>query len=344
MNNYTFQVFLSVLTRSLSVMLVYVMLQRSMIILDDLEQAAILTTIRTGFICLLCVPVLLVTSFRVLIIILGLVGVAYSADQSFWPGYLFASIAISTVGLSVKEFANQSHIQASWGRIGQVVGYLCAGTIAYWVQDRFSLSAVLILYLCFCLFMIPYFPIRKPTIKSVDGKIMVGAILLGTVTGIRVLGVYVILANYLNTTLGSIPWWYGLELIFYATVVGIVQIPIIFFKWRPSFHLSLLFLGLSCAVLFNPSFFSASTPIGCALWLLILALEEGVATGVDVVIGRKGATFWREVGFGFGGVLLAFSVFHLENYLITMSLLFLTIYFGGYVLSKHENFEKNQTM
>lgn len=127
--------------------------------------------------------------------------------------------------------------------------------------------------------------------------------LVGIAIGIKMIGIFSILPQYLIKSTGHLPEWYGFAIALNALVVIFLQAPIMVFAKKLSLYQGLFFLLLAMLILSAPGFFHVDHLAGAIIWTLLLSLIECVITYLDTVAVHDGGLLPKESCWGIGSAL-----------------------------------------
>lgn len=141
------------------------------------------------------------------------------------------------------------------------------------------------------------------SIKSFFSMRGVAWSLAGIAIGIKIIGIFSILPQYLIKSTGHLPGWYGFAIALNALVVIFLQAPIMAFAKKLSLYQGLFFLLLGMVIVGLPGLFMVNYLAGAIIWTLLLSLIECVITYLDTIAVHDGGLLPKESCWGVGSAL-----------------------------------------
>lgn len=227
-----------------------------------------------------------------------------------WLGIICFSIGISVLGYLTKTQVAVTEEGAGLNKVMLNVGSLVAGAVLmlnFEHESTFYLMMVILL-----LSILPSaWRLEVDQASSTDKKLrrlwQVSQkpvwILAGLITGIKLFAVFTILPQYIISTSGELPRWYGALIIVNGLLLTLLQLPVTrFIKWLPVSntlsYMSLLFIGMFTLAV--PQWFEAHTFWGALIWIAVLSLSECALSFIDHAAKQADGLLLKELFVGFG--------------------------------------------
>lgn len=249
---------------------------------------------------------------------LGALLLAYFNQPSFLAiGALLVGIGLSVSGYLIKSEVAESPKGAAYNKIALNAGSLVSGLILLLAlhnkQFFFSLAALSF----FAISVLALFSTQKkksPSLPFPQDQCLrkwFGWILVGVAVGIKLFGVFAVLPQYLLSTSGTLPYWYGLMIFVNSGIIILCQLPIIhwteqFKSHNHSFKITLTIMILGMLLIATPNLFHANTLIGALIWTIFLSIIECFASYLDVLGSRARFLLVKETSVGLGAGLTVF--------------------------------------
>lgn len=227
-----------------------------------------------------------------------------------WFGIVCFSIGISVLGYLTKTQAAVTEEGAGLNKIMLNIGSLVAGAV---LMLKFEHESAF--YLAMVLLLLSILPLAwglevdqaSSSDKKLKGLWHVSQksvwILAGLITGIKLFAVFTILPQYIISTSGELPRWYGALIIANGLLLTLLQLPVTrLIKWLPlsnTFsYMSLLFIGMFTLAV--PQWFEAHTFLGALIWIAVLSLSECALSFIDHAAKQADGLLLKELFVGFG--------------------------------------------
>lgn len=132
---------------------------------------------------------------------------------------------------------------------------------------------------------------------------LIGWALVGIATGIKLTGIFVVMPQYLISTTGSLPKWFGAMIILNSVLVVLAQHHVMA-KLDKAGENATLWTSLTAMILLAvPSLFWIQN-LGCAtLWITLLTLGECALSRYDSIARKDGYLFIKELMVGIGSLI-----------------------------------------
>lgn len=299
--------------RLFSAFCLYVVLTQGNVLLDPVSNAIVVFGYRS-FLVFTPLVATYIKKFRIAsVFLVALIGACFFKMHLFFYGSILFSFGLSVGGLIIKQKAAESAHTAAWNKVALCLGNIAVGYLITISICKFNYWEICIATLLITILLALVIDLKTPVIIQApadkDSKnsyqkqfiYTVCWLLMGAAIGIRIFGIYAILPQYLISSIGYLPPWYGKLLIIYSCLVIITQAPAISKKISFSLNISLLVLAVSIVLLSFPSRFHLATFIGAFIWCFLLAMEEIFAPYLDYHASQNRSIFAKEVGISLGG-------------------------------------------
>ncbi len=238
--------------------------------------------------------------------------------------YSFNYIAMGLFALSmavsgyISKYVNSNTSRgAADNKVSLNVGSLIAGGLVALSADKSLLlsgSIVLLLYGFYLAMKIPWNKILESEKATENLEIktkvqmvpLVGWILIGVATGIKLTGIFSILPQYLIHKTGSLPSWYGSMIILNSVGVIFFQHKILNYLGKSKKNMTFVFSISAMALLAMPAVMHVEQIGMAVIWLLLLTLGECALSRYDKLAKDYGYLFYKEIMVGVGSFITVY--------------------------------------
>lgn len=230
-----------------------------------------------------------------------------------------ATVGVFALGMAVsgylaKSVAAHTSQGAADNKVSLNIGSLMSGLMLITMSDRtliLGVSAVLLAVALFLSFRVDWnsvenekaetraLPLKKPEIRLLP---LLGWLLIGIATGIKLTGIFAILPQYLIAKSGGLPKWFGMLVIFNSLLVIVAQHRVLAFldRARTQSQATFLMSVSAMALLALPAVFKVELLTMSIAWIVLLTLGECALSRYDRVAKEAGYLFPKELMVGVG--------------------------------------------
>ncbi len=132
---------------------------------------------------------------------------------------------------------------------------------------------------------------------------LLGWLLMGIATGIKLTGIFTVLPQYLIAKTGVLPNWFGVLIILNSLVIILMQHKVLKFLDTSKESMTLVFSMSAMLILAIPALIHVESIIMAVLWIGLLTIGECALSRYDRIAKEDGYLFPKELMVGIGSFL-----------------------------------------